>query len=55
MNVSHLPIKFAVIVKCPLRPHLRLEHEDRATKSRWVGSPEVIPEPGAFKHVSIRQ
>src|SRR5260370_16197027 len=44
MNVSHLQIKFAAIVKRSLHPHLRSRFEDRAPKPS-VGSPEVNLDP----------
>src|SRR6202023_2751445 len=55
MNVSHLHIKFAAIVKRPFRPHLRLAQSKTGSPKPSVGSPEVTPESGAFKHVGIRQ
>src|ERR1700746_3960793 len=55
MNSSHLHIKFAAIVKPPFRPHLRLAKSKTGAPKPSVGSPEVTPESGAFKHVGIRQ
>src|SRR5271155_2424575 len=45
MNVSHLPIKFAVIVERPLRPHLPLSNTRTGPPKQSVGSPEVTLNP----------
>src|SRR5271168_1993850 len=45
MNVSHLPIKFAAIVKRPLRPHLPLSNTRTGPPKQSVGSPEVTLNP----------
>jgi len=55
MNVSHLQIKIAAIVKRSLRPHLRLANAKSESPQLSVGNPEVTPESGAFKHVGVRQ
>jgi hypothetical protein len=51
MNVSHLRIKFATIEKRRLRLHFLLSKLRNGPPKPSVDSPEVTPEPGAFKHV----
>jgi len=55
MNLTHCQIKFAAIVNILFRPHLRLAKSKTGSPKTSVGSPEVIPQSGAFKHVGIRQ
>ena len=55
MNVSHLQIKFAAIVKHPFRSHLQLANSKTGSPKPTVGNPEVTSKSGAFKHVGIRQ
>jgi hypothetical protein len=54
MNVSHLHIKFGAIEKRPFRPHLPLSDWRTGPLKPLEGNPEIIPEPGAFKHAGIR-
>ena len=53
MNVSHLHIKFTAIEKRPFRPHFPMRTCGPGAEAS-VGSPEITPQPGAFKHVGIR-